>query len=214
MSVPIVPVPGAKKEAKYMVKLLMLGDSGVGKSCLMLRFSDGKFPIDIIGTAGIDCKERVVETKGVAVRLQIWDTAGQERYTTITESYYKKAVGIALVYDVTDENSFSNVHKWMTSIKEKGSTNVEIVLVGNKTDLKYERKVSRETAEALADAYKIPFVEASAKDGSNVDRAFEVLTRNVLSNEGLAKVCSLDQQAARISVSKEAGKEQGGCSKQ
>ncbi len=211
MSVPIMPAT-TKREAQFLVKLLMLGDSGVGKSCLMLRFSDGLFPLDIIGTAGIDCKEKTLEEKGVAVRLQIWDTAGQERYATITENYYKKATGIVLVYDVTDANSFLNVHKWMKSIKEKGNTNVEIILLGNKTDLTGERKVPREKAEELAKTYKIPFVETSAKAGTNVEKAFEAITRNVLSNETLAKLCALGGAGTRVSVSKEAGK--GSCSSQ
>ena len=188
-----------------MVKLLMLGDSGVGKSCLMLRFSDGKFPLDIIGTAGIDCKEKAVEVQDVCIKLQIWDTAGQERYTTITESYYKKAVGIVLVYDVTDENSFMNVHNWMKSIKEKGNSNVEIILVGNKTDLKMERKVSHETAEMIAKMYSIPYIETSAKDGTNVQNAFCTITEKVLTNQELLVKCSANP-STRISVSKELNK--------
>ncbi len=194
----IVPI-GSKTEIHCLVKLLMLGDSGVGKSCLAMRFSDGKFPLDIIGTAGIDCKERIFTAAGKNVKVQIWDTAGQERYSTLTESYYKKAFGIILVYDTTDSASFSNVNSWIKSIKEKGDAEVEIVLVGNKTDLAHQRKVPTADGTKLAASYAIPFVEASAKDGANVEKAFMTLIQNILLNDKLAPKCAIDKSGISIS---------------
>ena len=207
MSSTIVP-SGTKGDINYLVKLLMLGDSGVGKSCLMMRFSDGKFPLDIIGTAGIDCKEKVITADGENIKVQIWDTAGQERYSTLTESYYKKAFGILLVYDTTDPKSFSNVDAWMKSIKEKANSIVEIVVVGNKIDLVHEKKVPTEVAMKFADTYGVPLIEASAKDGTNVEKAFLTLTERIFNNQELVKLCGVDK-AGGISVSKKQTK--GAC---
>eukprot|EP00826_Nyctotherus_ovalis_P033932 TRINITY_DN2774_c0_g1_i1.p1 TRINITY_DN2774_c0_g1~~TRINITY_DN2774_c0_g1_i1.p1 ORF type:complete len:201 (+),score=46.75 TRINITY_DN2774_c0_g1_i1:48-605(+) len=175
-----------------------------GKSCLMMRFSDGKFPIDIIGTAGIDCKEKVLGVEGKNIRVQIWDTAGQERYSTLTESYYKKAFGILLAYDITDLDSFKSVDNWIKSIKDKGNAIMEVVLVGNKTDLKDDRKVSTTMGQKLAQSYKIPFIETSAMDGSGVIEAFKMLIENILRNEGLVGQCKTE--GTKISVSKNQGK--------
>ena len=203
----IVPM-SMKGDLHYFVKLLMLGDSGVGKSCLMTRFSDGNFPLDIIGTAGIDCKEKIVSAAEKNIKVQIWDTAGQERYSVLTESYYKKAFGIILVYDITDPNSFSSVDTWIKSIKEKGNAVVEIVLVGNKTDLQHRKKVPTKAGENLASSYHIPFIEASAKDGTNVEKAFATLIENILRNEKLITQCAVDKMSG-VSISKKQPK--GGC---
>ena len=199
----VAPLKG-KQDIHYFVKLLMLGDSGVGKSCLMMRFSDGKFPIDIIGTAGIDCKEKVVSTEGKNIRVQIWDTAGQERYSTLTESYYKKAYGIMLAYDVTDLDSFKSVDNWIKSIKDKGNTVVEVILVGNKIDLKVDRKVTITMGKQLAESYKIPFIETSAMDGTGVLEAFEILIENILKNKDLIGQCKTEG-GTKVSVSKNQG---------
>ena len=200
MSSSIVPT-GIVGEVNYFLKILMLGDSGVGKSCLMMRFSDGKFPLDIIGTAGIDCKEKVFSVAGSNIKVQIWDTAGQERYSVLTESYYKKAFGIILVYDTTDPNSFENVDSWMKNIKDKGNSVVEIVVVGNKTDLADRKKVPTSVGASLATKYGVSFIETSAKDGTNVEKAFLTLTENILHNKELAKQCVASKMSA-VSISK------------
>ena len=194
-----------KEDIHCFVKLLMLGDSGVGKSCLMTRFSDGKFPLDIIGTAGIDCKERIVSAEERNIRVQIWDTAGQERYSVLTESYYKKAFGILLVYDTTDASSFASVDSWIKSIKDKGNSVVEIVLVGNKIDLTDRKKVPSSSGAKLAESYGIPFIEASAKNGTNVDKAFATLIENVLRNKELTVLCKTDKISS-VSISKKQAK--------
>ena len=188
MSVTVSPA-SSESELDYFVKLLMLGDSGVGKSCLMTRFSDGKFPIDIVGTAGIDCKEKVVNVAGKHIKVQIWDTAGQERYSVLTESYYKKAFGVVLVYDSTDPTSFASVDSWVKSIKEKGNAVVEVILVGNKSDLAPLKKVPSDFAMKSAASYNIPFFETSAKLGTNVDEAFLRLTERILKNPELLPLC-------------------------
>ncbi|CAN0878079.1 Ras-related protein RIC1, partial [Linum grandiflorum] len=147
----------------YLFKLLLIGDSGVGKSCLLLRFADDSYIESYISTIGVDFKIRTVEQDGKVIKLQIWDTAGQERFRTITSSYYRGAHGIIIVYDVTDEESFNNVK----------------LLVGNKCDLTSKRVVSYDTAKAFADEIGIPFLETSAKSATNVEDAFMTMASEI-----------------------------------
>ncbi|KAJ6315781.1 hypothetical protein OIU78_019118 [Salix suchowensis] len=129
------PPARARADYDYLIKLLLIGDSGVGKSCLLLRFSDGSFTTSFITTIGIDFKIRTIELDGKRIKLQIWDTAGQERFRTITTAYYRGAMGILLVYDVTDESSFNNIRNWIRNIEQHASDNVNKILVGNKADM-------------------------------------------------------------------------------
>ena len=122
---------GSNQQYDHLIKLLLIGDSGVGKSCLLLRFSDDQFTTSFITTIGIDFKIRTVDLDGSRVKLQIWDTAGQERFRTITTAYYRGAMGILLTYDVTDEQSFDNVRNWMRNIEQHATENVCKILVGN-----------------------------------------------------------------------------------
>ncbi|KAG6514134.1 hypothetical protein ZIOFF_024474 [Zingiber officinale] len=179
----------------YLFKLLLIGDSGVGKSCLLLRFADDSYLESYISTIGVDFKIRTVEQDGKTIKLQIhrlveitslWDTAGQERFRTITSSYYRGAHGIIVVYDVTDQESFNNVKTWLNEIDRYASDNVNKLLVGNKNDLTAKRAVSYETAKAFADEIGIPFMETSAKDATNVEQAFMAMTaaiKNRMANQ-------------------------------
>jgi len=169
-----------------LVKLLMIGDSGVGKSCLLLRFSDDSFTPTFITTIGIDFKIKTVDINGKRVKLQIWDTAGQERFRTITTAYYRGANGILMVYDVTDEQSFLNIRNWMKSIDQHAADSVKRVLIGNKADMVQEKKIETERGQGLADEYGIRFFEASAKTDTNVSEAFMEIAR--LSMDGLQPV--------------------------
>ncbi|WMV34559.1 hypothetical protein MTR67_027944 [Solanum verrucosum] len=144
----------------YLFKLLLIGDSGVGKSCLLLRFA----------------KIRTVEQDGKTIKLQIWDRAGQERFRTITSSYYRGAHGIIVVYDVTDQESFNNVKQWLSEIDRYASDSVNKLLVGNKCDLTAQKVVSTETAQAFADEIGIPFMETSA---TNVEQAFMAMAASI-----------------------------------
>ncbi|KAK9202595.1 hypothetical protein WN944_017807 [Citrus x changshan-huyou] len=147
----------------YLFKLLLIGDSGVGKSCLLLRFADDSYIESYISTIGVD----------------FWDTAGQERFRTITSSYYRGAHGIIIVYDVTDQESFNNVKQWLNEIDRYASDNVNKLLVGNKCDLTANKVVSYETAKAFADEIGIPFMETSAKDSTNVEQAFMAMAASI-----------------------------------
>ncbi|OAE20594.1 hypothetical protein AXG93_517s1070 [Marchantia polymorpha subsp. ruderalis] len=167
-------------DSDYRMKLLLIGDSGVGKSCLLLRFCDDSFATSFITTIGIDFKVRTIDVDGKKVRLQIWDTAGQERFRTITTAYYRGAMGILLVYDITDSSSFQNVRNWIGSITEYAAENVNVVLVGNKADMEdSKRQVTKDQGQALADEYKIKFFEASAKTKFNVEEVFESIARDI-----------------------------------
>lgn len=163
----------------YLFKLLLIGDSGVGKSCLLLRFADDSYVDSYISTIGVDFKIRTIELDGKAIKLQIWDTAGQERFRTITSSYYRGAHGIIIVYDVTDMDSFNNVKQWLSEIDKYASDNVSKLLVGNKCDLTEKRAVDQQMAKSFADELGIPFLETSAKDASNVEQAFLTMAGEV-----------------------------------
>ncbi|XP_008665317.1 ras-related protein RABE1c [Zea mays] len=153
---------------------------GVGKSCLLLRFSDGSFTTSFITTIGIDFKIRTVELDGKRIKLQIWDTAGQERFRTITTAYYRGAMGILLVYDVTDESSLNNIRNWIRNIEQHASDNVNKILVGNKADMDESKQaVPTSKGQALADEYGIKFFETSAKKNLNVEQVFFSIARDI-----------------------------------
>ncbi|RIA92777.1 rab GTPase [Glomus cerebriforme] len=163
----------------YLIKLLLIGDSGVGKSCLLLRFSDDSFTPSFITTIGIDFKIRTIELDGKRIKLQIWDTAGQERFRTITTAYYRGAMGILLVYDVTDERSFKNIRNWFSNIEQHASEGVNKILIGNKCDWVEKKAITKEQGQALADEFGIKFLETSAKANINVEEAFFTLARDI-----------------------------------
>jgi len=170
----------AKKAYDYLFKLLLIGDSGVGKTCLLFRFSDDAFNTTFISTIGIDFKIKTVEVDGKKIKLQIWDTAGQERFHTITTSYYRGAMGIMLVYDITQEKTFENIAKWLRNIDEHASEGVERMILGNKCDMEEKRMVNKEKGEGIAREHGIKFYETSAKDNICVEDAFMQLTQDIL----------------------------------
>ncbi|CAL8247253.1 unnamed protein product [Lota lota] len=168
------------KKYDFLFKLLLIGDSGVGKTCLIIRFAEDNFNSTYISTIGIDFKVKTIEIDGKKVKLQVWDTAGQERFKTITTAYYRGAMGIILVYDITDDKSFENIQNWMKSIRENASAGVSQMLLGNKCDIEARRKVTKETGEKLAKDHGIRFFETSAKSSINVDEAYSLLSNMVL----------------------------------
>lgn len=163
----------------HLFKLLIIGESGVGKTCLLLRFTDDSFTANHLTTIGIDFKIKIINLEDKQIKLQIWDTAGQERFRTITKTYYKGAHGIVLVYDVTDENSFKNIRNWVRQIEQNAQSNVCKVLVGNKSD-REDRKVTFEEGSKLAKEYNMQFFETSAKSNYNVNETFTFLTKEIL----------------------------------
>ncbi len=166
-------------EYDYLFKLLLIGDSGVGKSCLLLRFADDTYTESYISTIGVDFKIRTIELEGKTIKLQIWDTAGQERFRTITSSYYRGAHGIIVVYDITDNDTFKNIKIWLQEIDRYASEGVNKLLVGNKSDMVSKRAVEYESAKSFADSLGIPFLETSAKNATNVEQAFLTMAKQI-----------------------------------
>ena len=156
----------------YLFKVLIIGNSGVGKSCLLLRFAEDMFSDNYISTIGVDFKIRKLELEGKSIKLQIWDTAGQERFRTITKSYYRGSNGIVVVYDITDRESFEQVQHWMSEIDAHAQADVCRLLVGNKCDLAENRVVTLSEAEQFAQHHQLQYLETSAMNGTNVKDAF------------------------------------------
>lgn len=172
---------GREGQAPYdmQIKLLMIGDSGVGKTCLLLRYANRSFSPTFITTIGIDFKIKNVEIDSKRIKLQIWDTAGQERFRTITTSYFRGAQGILLVYDVTDRRSFESIRNWVSQIQQHADFHVNKILIGNKCDMLDEKVVSTEEGRKLAKEFNIDFWEASAKNDVHVEQSFISIARAV-----------------------------------
>ena len=164
-------------------KILLLGDSTVGKTCFLMRYTDNTFQEIHMSTIGLDYKLKNVQLDdGKMVKIQIWDTAGQDRFRSITKNYYKGAHGIILIYDITNKKSFENVRTWINQIKEEVSEKVSIILVGNKIDDEEHRVVATEDGEKIAKELGLMFFECSAKSGVNIDSTFNELVKKTVEN--------------------------------
>lgn len=161
-------------------KVMLVGDSGVGKTCLLVRFKDGAFLAgSFISTVGIDFRNKVLSIDSLKIKLQIWDTAGQERFRSVTHAYYRDAHALLLLYDVTNKASFDNIQAWLTEIHEYAQQDVVLMLLGNKADSTHDRVVKKEEGEKLAKEFGIPFMETSAKSGLNVELAFTAIGKEL-----------------------------------
>lgn len=169
-----------QRDYDYLFKLVLIGDSGVGKSCLLLRFADDAFTESYISTIGVDFRFRTVKIDNKTVKLQIWDTAGQERFRTITSAYYRGADGIIMVYDVTSSDTFDHVNDWLKEVNRYASEGTCKLLVGNKSDRTADKAVTAETAKEFADELGIAFLETSAKSAKNVEEAFLTLAGELI----------------------------------
>lgn len=163
----------------YLMKIIVVGDSQVGKSSLLIRYTEGSFYQNQTSTIGLDLKLRTEIIEGKTCRVQIWDTAGQERFRTITQTFYRATHGVLIVFDLTNEDSFRSVRKWYEEIKRYSTENTVITLVGNKNDQEEKRAVSYEDARALADDLKVDYIETSARSNDNVDKVFQEITHKV-----------------------------------
>ncbi|KAG2717458.1 hypothetical protein I3843_03G177400 [Carya illinoinensis] len=178
----------AEDDYDYLFKVVLIGDSGVGKSNLLSRFTKNEFSLESKSTIGVEFATRSIHVDDKVIKAQIWDTAGQERYRAITSAYYRGAVGALLVYDVTRHVTFENVERWLKELRDHTDSNIVIMLVGNKADLRHLRAVSTEDATAFAERENTFFMETSALESLNVENAFtEVLTQiyHVVSRKAL-----------------------------
>eukprot|EP00630_Chrysocystis_fragilis_P003728 CAMPEP_0197388546 /NCGR_PEP_ID=MMETSP1165-20131217/1137_1 /TAXON_ID=284809 /ORGANISM="Chrysocystis fragilis, Strain CCMP3189" /LENGTH=203 /DNA_ID=CAMNT_0042913893 /DNA_START=203 /DNA_END=814 /DNA_ORIENTATION=- len=191
------------------IKLLMIGDSAVGKTSLLLRYANDTFSSTFITTIGIDFKIKTIDLDGKRVKLQIWDTAGQEQFRTITRSYFRGAQGIVLVYDITDRGTFNSVRSWMSQINDHADAQVNRVLIGNKCDFESARQVSIEEGQRLAEEYGVNFFETSAKNDVNVTECFTTIAR-----EAKARIptdAAANRTGQRLNPNQSSGKKSGCC---
>ncbi|XP_015212275.1 ras-related protein Rab-37 isoform X2 [Lepisosteus oculatus] len=173
-------IPSLTYDEELTHKTILVGDSGVGKTSLLVQFDQGKFiPGSFSATVGIGFTNKVVTVDSVKVKLQIWDTAGQERFRSVTHAYYRDAQALLLLYDITSKSSFDNIRAWLTEIHEYAQQDVVIMLLGNKSDMNSERVIKREEGEKLAREYGVPFMETSAKTGVNVELAFLAVAKEL-----------------------------------
>jgi Ras-related protein Rab-1A len=164
----------------FNYKILLLGDSSVGKTCFLLRYVEDTFTENFISTIGVDFKTKIINNPDGVIKLQIWDTAGQDRFRSITRNYFRGSNGIMLIYDITNKSSFNSIKNWMGQIKDYLGESANIVLVGNKLDLEMHRKVSTEEGIRLGTDFNIKFYETSVKSNINVNEAFECLTKEMI----------------------------------
>uniref|UniRef100_A0A1E1XIC3 Putative rab subfamily protein of small gtpase n=1 Tax=Amblyomma aureolatum TaxID=187763 RepID=A0A1E1XIC3_9ACAR len=174
----------ANAEYDYLFKIVLIGDAGVGKSCLVRRFAEDTFTDGYKLTVGVDFKIKTIELQGKTIKLQIWDTAGEERFYSITSCFYRGAHGIIVVYDVTNQKSFESVKKWFHEVDRNASEHVSKLLVGNKNDLEKDRVVEYNTAKKLAEHLDIAFLETSAKNAVNVEQAFVKMATDIKNRVG------------------------------
>ncbi len=167
------------EEYEMMIKVILIGDSGVGKTNIMSKYLKNQFMENSKATVGVEFGSKLFNHQGHKIKAQIWDTAGQEKYNSLTSSYYRGAQGALVVYDITQKDSFEKVEKLVNDLREKSETKIYIILVGNKIDKEQNRIISKEEGENLAEKLKIDFCEVSAKSGDGIDNAFQKLIDKV-----------------------------------
>ena len=179
-----------QQEYDYLFKILLIGNTFVGKSSLLQRFIDQSWNGKFDPTIGVDFvriiknkkiqKLKTIEVEGKKVKLQIWDTAGEERFRNITSSYYKGGQGILLMYDITNRNSFESIKNWLIEVEKHADKNIYKILIGNKIDLEKDRDITYNEGKEYAESEGMKFIETSAKDGSNIEEAFELITKEII----------------------------------
>ncbi|XP_078435303.1 ras-related protein Rab11C [Wolffia australiana] len=162
-------------EYDYLFKIVLIGDSGVGKSNILSRFTRNEFCLESKSTIGVEFATRTLQVDGKTIKAQIWDTAGQERYRAITSAYYRGAVGALLVYDITKRQTFDNVQRWLRELRDHADSNIVIMMAGNKSDLAHLRSVQEDDGRTLAEKEGLSFLETSALGSVNVEEAFRTI---------------------------------------
>ena len=167
-------------EYDYLFKLIIVGDTNVGKTNIMSKYIKDQFNITSKSTIGVEFGTKILEIDNKKVKAQIWDTAGQERYKSITSAYYKGAKGAFIVYDITNKSTFESVDKWIKDLNSYGDKNLTMLLIGNKSDLEDKRIINKEEGEEKAKSFELGFIETSAYNGDNIDQAFDIMLKEVL----------------------------------
>lgn len=178
-------------EYDYLFKIVLIGDSGVGKSNLLSRFTRNEFNLESKSTIGVEFATKSIGVDGKTLKAQIWDTAGQERYRAITSAYYRGAVGALLVYDITKHITFDNVARWLKELRDHAESNIVIMLVGNKSDLRHRRAVQTEEAMTFAESNDIAFIETSALDATGVEESFRQILTGMVDMSNIVHIVAL-----------------------
>ena len=190
-----------KKDYDYLFKILILGDSFVGKTNILKRFIHNEFDSTTKETVGVEFDSKNYNFGEKTIKAQIWDTAGQERYRSVTKAYYKGAKGALLVYDISRRITFENIDNWLIDLRTNGDKDILIILIGNKSDLNSKREVNKDEAETKAEQYNIAFLETSAKNGDNIDKAFGELVEQVYN----ANKTSIEKNDVKVEGNNEDG---------
>ena len=169
----------SNNEIKLTIRLLLLGDSSVGKTSILNKYIANKFIENNIATLGVEYMDKTVDYNNFKIKLQIWDTSGEEKYRSITKSYYKNAEGLLVIFDITNEESFNHVKNWINEAKDNNS-DIKIILVGNKLDFENERKVAKDRAIKFAENNSLQYFETSAKSGKNIHKSFKAMIDLIL----------------------------------
>ena len=196
------------EDYEFIFKVLLLGNSNVGKSSLFLRFVDDIWNDTFVPTIGVDFKIKTFNIDEKKIKMQIWDPAGQERFKNIIASYYRGAHGILLIYDVTDKESFKNLSNWLIEIEKNASKNVLKVLIGNKTDLEDKRVITYSQGKEFADSYGLKYIETSAKKNMNVNEAFETLGRELMQASDDKKIGKSKDKKISVTKAEDLNQEQ------
>ena len=167
------------EEYEMMVKVILIGDSGVGKTNIMSKFLKNKFMEESKATVGVEFGSKLFDLNGHKIKAQIWDTAGQEKYKSITGAYFKGSKGALVVYDITQKSTYESLEKWVNDLKSAGDPKITIILIGNKSDLEENRQVSKEQGEEKAKSFGCAFLETSALSGDNIDKAFNLMVKEI-----------------------------------
>ncbi|KAI6225316.1 Ras family protein [Aphelenchoides fujianensis] len=192
------------RDYHHLFKILLIGNSGVGKSSLLLRFADNVFQPTYITTIGVDFKIRTLDVNGKKIKLQIWDTAGQERFRTITSTYYRGTHGVIVVYDLTNSDTFRGIKRWLDEI-ERNCESIPTMLVANKLDNEANRAVVKKDGEEYAICKNCLFCETSARTGENVEKIFEDLTRKILESDPPPETRARSRGGIRLTGSNNGG---------
>ncbi|XP_030504558.1 ras-related protein Rab11C isoform X2 [Cannabis sativa] len=206
-------------EYDYLFKIVLIGDSGVGKSNILSRYTRNEFCLESKSTIGVEFATRTLQVEGKTVKAQIWDTAGQERYRAITSAYYRGAVGALLVYDITKRQTFDNVQRWLRELRDHADSNIVIMMAGNKSDLNHLRAVSEDDGQSLAEKEGLSFLETSALEATNVEKAFQtilteiyhIISKKALAAQEVATNTALPGQGTSINVNEASGNAKKSC---
>ena len=203
------------QKIKLSLKILLIGDSQVGKTSLLLKYTEHVFPEEHIATIGVEYKDKFIVKDNYNIRLQIWDTAGQERFHSITKNIYRNANGVLFVYDITNQESFNNIKNWIKDLQNVGN-DIKGVIIGNKLDLEQKRDVSKEYLEEIGKKNQMPFLETSAKQNINVNEGFDLLVNELLKGKNENQIVEMFSRKTRsdLSISSKSTakkKKKGGC---